>query len=89
MVQSPDFSRPLPTRTVMVQSPDFSCPLPNTYSDGRNLQTLGFSRRIHYSDGCSSGSGGGGGGVGGLTPPPSEVVFFCLSVYENSHGPGP
>ena len=29
-----------------------------------------------------------GGGLGGLTPP-SEVFFFCLSVYENSHGPGP
>ena len=30
------------------------------------------------------------GGLGGLNPP-SEVVlgFFCLSVYENSHGPGP
>ena len=30
------------------------------------------------------------GGGGGLTPP-SEVffVFFCLSVYENSNGPGP
>ena len=33
----------------------------------------------------------GGGGVRGFKPPPSEVVsfFFCLSVYENSHGPGP
>ena len=28
------------------------------------------------------------GGLGGLTPPPSEVLFFCLSVYENS-GPEP
>ena len=27
----------------------------------------------------------------GFKPPPSEVFFFffCLSVYENSHGPGP
>ena len=32
--------------------------------------------------------GSGGGGLGGLTPPPPEV-FFCLSVYENSCGPGP
>ena len=28
------------------------------------------------------------GGLGGLTPP-SEGFFFCLSVYENSQGPGP
>ena len=34
----------------------------------------------------------GGGGLGGLNPPPFTGVFsffFCLSVYENSHGPGP
>ena len=35
----------------------------------------------------------GGGGLGGLTPPPLQsfffFFFFCLSVYENSHGPGP
>ena len=31
----------------------------------------------------------GGGGVGGLNPPSEVVGFFCLSVYENSHGPGP
>ena len=31
------------------------------------------------------GSGGSrGGGVRGFTP-----LFFCLSVYENSRGPGP
>ena len=29
-----------------------------------------------------------GGGVGGLNPP-FRVFFFGLSVYENSHGPGP
>ena len=34
---------------------------------------------------CSGGSGGGGGR--GFNPPPE--VFFCLSLYENSHGPGP
>ena len=31
---------------------------------------------------------GGGGGVGGLNPP-FRVFFWGLSVYENSHGPGP
>ena len=35
----------------------------------------------------------GGGGGRGFNPPLSEVFFvfcfFCLSVYENSHGPGP
>ena len=30
-----------------------------------------------------------GGWVRGVNPPPSEVFFFfCLSVYENSRGPG-
>ena len=31
------------------------------------------------------------GGLGGLTPPLQSFFFFffCLSVYENSHGPGP
>ena len=32
------------------------------------------------------------GGLGGLTPPPLQRLvfsFFCLSVYENSLGPGP
>ena len=40
----------------------------------------------------STGSRGGGGGLGGLPPPPFRGFFlllFCLSVYENSHGPGP
>ena len=37
---------------------------------------------------CSSGSRGGG--LGGLNPPFRGFFFFsCLSVYENSHGPGP
>ena len=33
----------------------------------------------------------GGGGVRGFNPPPFRGVFVvvCLSVYENSHGPGP
>ena len=32
-----------------------------------------------------------GGGVRGFKPPLQRLVFvfFCLSVYENSHGPGP
>ena len=39
----------------------------------------------------SSGSRGGGGWwLGGLNPPFRVFLcFFCLSVYENSHGPGP
>ena len=34
---------------------------------------------------------GGGGGLGGGVKPPLQrfFFFFCLSVYENSHGPGP
>ena len=34
-------------------------------------------------------SGSRGGGVGGLNPPSEFFCFFGLSVYENSHGPGP
>ena len=30
-----------------------------------------------------------GGGVGGLNPHLQTFFFFRLSVYENSHGPGP
>ena len=34
--------------------------------------------------------GGGGGGVRGFIPPfRGWWGFFCLSVYENFHGPGP
>ena len=29
------------------------------------------------------------GGFRGFNPPSEVVLFFCLSVYENSHGPGP
>ena len=51
------------------------------------LQT-GVTEETGYSSGSRGGGGGGGGGVGGLNPP-FRVCFFCLSVYENSHGPGP
>ena len=35
-------------------------------------------------------SGSRGGGVRGFNPPPLRGFFlFCLSVYENPHGPGP
>ena len=59
--------------------------------------TMGLYRNAWGSvgmDHCFSLSGGNfpvadpDGGLGGLNPP-FRGFFFCLSVYENSHGPGP
>ena len=49
------------------------------------LSTIGIPSKIH----TYTSSGSRGGGLWGLTPPEVFSLFFCLSVYENSHGPGP
>ena len=53
---------------------------------------LHISQLGPVADPGGGGGGGGGGGLGGLTPPPPSegfFFFFCLSVFENSRGPGP
>ena len=48
---------------------------------------VGVTVNVTHPKGLSSGSRGG---FRRFNPPPLQRgFFFCLSVYENSHGPGP
>ena len=60
--------------------------------DTYNLLYNIFSKLFSFEQIMSKAVADPEGGFRGINPPPLQrlfFVFFCLSVYESSHGPGP